>query len=50
MPPTTEPRQRGGEPERSTLASRLVWFAALWLAGLGTTALLAYGLRALLFM
>ena len=50
MPPTTDQHPRDGEGGRSTLASRLAWFAALWLAGLGATALLAYGLRALLFM
>ncbi len=42
---TTEQETRPG-----TLGSRLAWFAALWLAGLGVTAALAYGLRALLFL
>lgn len=27
---------------------RLLWFAALWVAGVAATALLAYGLRAVL--
>ena len=27
------------------LAQRLLWFAALWLAGVGTVTLLSYGLR-----
>jgi hypothetical protein len=35
-------------PERQNpppLAQRLMWFALLWLGGVGTMALLAYGLR-----
>jgi hypothetical protein len=28
-----------------SLASRLLWFAALWLAGVGTVAAVAYGIR-----
>jgi hypothetical protein len=27
------------------LAQRLLWFAALWLVGVGTVVLLSYGLR-----
>jgi hypothetical protein len=27
------------------LSVRLLWFAALWLAGVGTVAIVAYGLR-----
>jgi predicted cobalt transporter CbtA len=27
------------------LAQRLMWFVALWLGGVGTVALIAYGLR-----
>jgi hypothetical protein len=27
------------------LAQRLVWFAALWLGGVGTVSIVAYGLR-----
>jgi hypothetical protein len=27
------------------LAHRLLWFAALWLGGVGTVALIAFGLR-----
>jgi hypothetical protein len=27
------------------LVQRLLWFAALWLGGVGTVAILAYGLR-----
>ncbi len=27
------------------LAQRLLWFAALWLAGIGTVATLSYGLH-----
>jgi hypothetical protein len=34
---------------RSSLARRLMWFAGLSLAGVLSTAVAAYGLRALLF-
>jgi hypothetical protein len=30
---------------RPSLASRLLWFAALWLAGVGTVAAAAYSIR-----
>ena len=33
-PPTTRP-----------LKQRLLWFAALWLGGVGTVTLISYGLR-----
>jgi hypothetical protein len=33
------------EPNPRPLAQRLLWFVALWLGGVGTVALLAYGLR-----
>ena len=33
-----------GEKPRS-LAERLLWFAALWLGGVGTVGIVAYGLR-----
>jgi hypothetical protein len=50
MPPTTDgPADRAGE-EQAPLGRRLAWFAALWLAGLAVTAVVAYGLRALLFL
>ncbi len=49
MLPTTE-RARRRDQEPGSLGRRLVWFAALWLAGLGVTAVVAYGMRALLFM
>jgi hypothetical protein len=49
MRPITDPARRAdGAP--ASLGRRLAWFAALWLAGLGVTAALAYGLRALLFL
>ncbi|MDB5501113.1 MAG: hypothetical protein JWR89_1015 [Tardiphaga sp.] len=33
-------------PEKSRpLAQRLLWFAALWAGGVGTVAVIAYGLR-----
>lgn len=43
-----EPPPEPGDP-RPPLSRRLLWFAALALAGLGLTAGLAYSLRALLF-
>jgi hypothetical protein len=50
MRPTTDgPADRAGE-EQTPLGRRLAWFAALWLAGLAVTAVVAYGLRALLFL
>jgi hypothetical protein len=37
------------EPQQpASLAARLLWFAALWLAGVGAVALLAFLIRALL--
>ncbi|MDP3693596.1 DUF2474 domain-containing protein [Bradyrhizobium sp.] len=33
------------EPNPRPLARRLLWFAALWLAGVGAVTLLSYGLR-----
>jgi hypothetical protein len=30
---------------RRSLVSRLLWFAGLWLAGVGTVAVVAYGIR-----
>jgi hypothetical protein len=33
------------EPTPRPLARRLLWFAALWLAGVGSVAILSYGLR-----
>lgn len=30
---------------RPSLISRLLWFAGLWLAGIGTVAAIAYGIR-----
>jgi hypothetical protein len=35
----------GSPDNRRSLLSRLVWFAALWLAGVGTVAAVAYGIR-----
>ena len=34
-----------GEPAPRPLAQRLLWFAALWLGGVGTVTLISYGLR-----
>jgi hypothetical protein len=31
--------------DKSPLRQRLLWFVALWLGGVGTVALMAYGLR-----
>jgi hypothetical protein len=41
---------RGVERERQpgSLPTRLLWFAALWLAGIGTVALVALLIRAVL--
>ena len=36
-----------GKPPRG-LRGRLLWFAALWLAGVATVAALAYGIRYIL--
>jgi hypothetical protein len=36
-----------GEPV-PPLSQRLLWFAALWLAGLVTIAVVAYGMRAMI--
>ena len=49
MRPITDPARRH-EQVPGSLGRRLAWFAALWLAGLGATAAVAYGLRALLFL
>jgi hypothetical protein len=35
----------GIKPPQRPLAQRLLWFAALWLAGVGTVTLISYGLR-----
>ena len=32
-------------PKPPPLARRLLWFAALWLGGVGTVAIVSYGLR-----
>lgn len=31
--------------DKSPLPQRLLWFVALWLGGVGTVALISYGLR-----
>lgn len=33
------------EPNPPSLARRLLWFAALWLGGVGAVTILSYGLR-----
>ena len=33
------------DPTPRTLATRLLWFAALWLGGVGTVSIVAFGLR-----
>jgi hypothetical protein len=35
------PREENQRP----LGKRLIWFAALWLGGVGTVALISFGLR-----
>jgi len=47
MKPIIEGPPETGEAKRP-LGKRLVWFVALWLGGLLTTAAVAYGLRALI--
>jgi len=32
-------------PKQLPLAQRLLWFAALWLGGVGSVALVSFGLR-----
>ena len=41
------PSHRNGEsgPTPRPLTQRLLWFAALWLGGVGTVTLISYGLR-----
>jgi hypothetical protein len=42
------PREISSENQRENpgpLSHRLLWFAALWLGGVGTVALVAFGLR-----
>jgi hypothetical protein len=36
---------RPDEQKPPPLAQRLMWFVVLWLAGVGTVAIVAYGLR-----
>jgi hypothetical protein len=33
------------KPKPPLLAQHLLWFAALWLGGVGTVAIVSYGLR-----
>lgn len=33
------------EQDRRPLMQRLMWFATLWLGGVGTVAIVSYGLR-----
>ena len=33
------------QPNQPPLRQRLLWFAALWLGGVGAVALVSYGLR-----
>ena len=33
------------QPDQPPLKQRLLWFAALWLGGVGAVTLLSYGLR-----
>jgi hypothetical protein len=36
---------KGLEQKQAPLLQRLLWFAALWLCGVSTVAVVAYGLR-----
>jgi hypothetical protein len=38
------------EPKPRPLSQRLLWFAALWLGGVGSVALVAFGLRLWLWL
>ena len=38
-------RSGKSEPTLRPLTQRLLWFAALWLGGVGTVTLISYGLR-----
>ena len=37
--------QESSKPTPRPLVQRLLWFAALWLGGVGTVALISFGLR-----
>jgi hypothetical protein len=39
------PDEQNPEQSRRPLGQRLLWFAALWLLGVGTVAVLSLGLR-----
>jgi hypothetical protein len=43
--PERELRKVGTSPPERPLAQRLLWFAALWLAGVGTVALISFALK-----
>jgi hypothetical protein len=43
--PECELRKVGTSPPQRPLGQRLLWFAALWLGGVGTVMLISYGLR-----
>jgi hypothetical protein len=43
--PECELRKAATSPPERPLAQRLLWFVALWLGGVGTVALISYGLR-----
>ncbi len=45
--PTIEGPPEGDEPKRP-LGHSLLWFAALWVGGLASVAIVAYALRALI--
>jgi hypothetical protein len=40
-----KPEQQNPQQSQRPLAQRLLWFAALWLGGVGTVAVLSLGLR-----
>jgi hypothetical protein len=46
-PPTIEGPPEEGDPKQP-LGRSLVWFAALWVGGLASVAVVAYALRALI--
>ena len=47
-PDHVAPGARPGEGAPGTLLQRLLWFGALWAAGVATVALAAYGIRAMI--
>jgi hypothetical protein len=45
LTPPQETSQETSQETTRPLAQRLLWFAALWLGGVGTLAVIAFGLK-----